>query len=86
MAATFYPALGILLFWVGLIVAIILFASYKKLYLVFYTVSVALYVFTAGFFIDVFDVGKVGVLLTLIFSAVIFMVLGAYLAKELHHE
>ena len=86
MAYGFYPFVGIGIFWIGLIVAIILFATYKKIYPVFSMVSVALYIFTASFMIDVFDLGKLAILSTLVFSAVIFMLLGYYLSQVLHLE
>ena len=78
-----YPILGWGVFWISFIVAIVLFSVYKKLSVIFYLVSVALYVFTAGFFMDVFDIGKFGILATLVFSAVVFMLLGFYLSKVL---
>jgi hypothetical protein len=48
--------------------------------------SVALYIFTASFMIDVFHLGKLAILATLVFSAVIFMVLGYYLSQVLYPE
>jgi len=81
---TFYPLLGGALFWISLVLAIILFSNYKKLYPVFYMVSIALYVFTVGFAIDVFDMAKTGILALLIFSAVLFMLLGNYFTRIMH--
>lgn len=80
----FYPALGWGIFWVSFVLAIILFAKYRRLYYVFYLISVALYIFTAGFLIDAFQLGRLGILTTLVFSAIVFMVLGYYLSKVLH--
>ncbi|MBS3089403.1 hypothetical protein J4461_00810 [Candidatus Pacearchaeota archaeon] len=82
----FYPILGWGVFWVGFILAIILFAKYKKLYPVFYMISVALYVFTAGFVIDVFNLGQIGILSILVLSALLFMFLGYYLSKAIKKE
>lgn len=76
-----YPILGWGTFWISFLVAIILFASYKKLYPVMYMVSISLYIFSTGFFIDVFELPKIGILMTLIFSACLFMVLGYYFSK-----
>jgi len=76
--AYWYPLMGWAVFWIGLIVAIVLFSSYKKIYSVFYLVSVSLYIFTVGFMIDVFKFGKGPILTTLVFSALLFMVLGYY--------
>jgi len=77
----FYQILGWGVFWISLILAIVLFSVYKKLYPVFYLISIALYIYTAGFMIDTFSFGKFGILTTLVVSAVIFMILGYYLSK-----
>jgi hypothetical protein len=86
MGFGFYPILGWGVFWIGFIVSIILFAKYKKLYPVLYLMAVALYIFTAGFAIDVFEFGKFGILITLVFSAVLSMMLGYYLSQVIHLE
>ncbi len=49
-----------------------------------YVISIALYVFTTGFMIDVFDIGKFGIVATLAFSAVGFMAIGYYFSKVFH--
>jgi hypothetical protein len=82
----FYPFLGWGLFWISLVAGIILFANYKKIYPLFYMISVALYVFTTGFAIDVYEIGKFGILTILVLSAVIFMILGTYFSKMIHGE
>jgi len=79
------PILGWGIFWITFVVAIILFAIYKKMYIIFYLISVSLYIFTAGFMIDAFDFGKLGILTTLLFSALVFIGLGFYLSKVLEH-
>lgn len=76
-----YIALGWGVFWISFLVAIILFASYKKLYPVLYMVSISLYIFSAGFLIDAFKLPKIGILITLIFSACLFMLIGYYFSK-----
>jgi hypothetical protein len=81
-----YPALGWFTFFVTFVVGIILYANFKKFYNIFYLISVALYVFTAGFMIDVFDFSKLGILLTLSASALIFMLLGYYLSTVFGSE
>ena len=83
MAGEWYPFLGWAVFWIGLILGIILFSIYKKIYPVFYVISILLYVFTAGFTIDVFDLGRLGILSVLVISAILFMSLGFYLSKVL---
>ena len=80
----FYPVLGWGVFWVSFIIGIILFIKYKKLYTILYLISIAFYIFTAGFTIDVFNFGQFGILAILVLSAVLFMLLGYYLSKVIH--
>jgi hypothetical protein len=82
----FYPVIGWGVFWISFIASIVLFSIYKKLYPVIYLISVALYVFTAGFAIDVFEFGRTAIQLTLLFSAILFMGLGYYLSIVLSSE
>jgi len=79
-----YPILGWGVFWIGLVISIVLFSIYKKLYPVIYLISIALYIFTIGFIIDVFELQETGVLVTLVVSAILFMALGFYLSKVIH--
>jgi hypothetical protein len=81
-----YPFLGWSVFIVGLIVAIIMFSNMKRLYPVMYVASIALYIFTAGFFMDVYDLSKGGILLVLVISAIIFMLLGWYFSRIFGHD
>ena len=81
-----YPILGWAVLWIGLVISIILMAINKKFYPVMYVVSVGLYIYTAGFIIDVFTLGSGGVLFVLIFSALVFMGLGYYLSKFVLEE
>lgn len=77
----FYEVIGWGVFWIALILAIILFSKYRKLSHVFYLCSVSLYIFTAGYMIDIFSFTRFGILTTLIFSAGMFMGLGYYLSQ-----
>ena len=70
------------IFFAGLMAAIILFAIKRKFYPVMYLVSIALYIFTIGFIIDIFDLSKNGVLLLLAFSALVFILLGFYFSHK----
>jgi len=79
----FYPILGWGIFWISFVVAIILYSIYRKLYTVIYLISVALYIFTAGFMIDAFELGRFGILTTLVVSAILFMLLGYYFSQVL---
>lgn len=82
----FYQVMGWLVFWISLVLAVILFGKYKKLYPVFYLLSVALYIYTAGYIIDIFSLGKLGILAILVVSAGIFMILGYYLSTVLKED
>lgn len=77
----FYEVIGWGVFWIALILAIVLFTKYRRLSHVFYLCSVSLYIFTAGYMIDIFSIGRLGILATLIISALIFMGLGYYLSQ-----
>jgi len=79
----FYGFLGWVIFWLTLVLGVIIFAKKRKYYPLFYLISAALYVYTAGFMIDVYNFGKLGILTTLVVSAVIFMIIGYYLSKVL---
>ena len=77
-----YPVVGFGAFWIGLVIAIILFAMKRKWYPIMYLISVCLYVFTISFVIDVFDIQKNGILALLALSAVLMIGLGMYLSKK----
>jgi len=77
-----YPYLGYGIFWIGLVVAIILYAMKRKWNPIMYLISVCLYIFTVGFVIDAFDLSKNGILLTLAFSALVMIGLGFYLSNK----
>lgn len=83
----FYEPIGWVVFWVSLILAIWLYVKYKKFSYLFYLISISLYVFTAGFMIDIYQFTKFGILGTLVVSAILFMILGWYLSQVLgDHE
>jgi uncharacterized membrane protein YvlD (DUF360 family) len=77
-----YPYLGYGIFWIGLVVAIILYAMKRKWNPIMYLISVCLYIFTVGFVIDAFDLSKNGILITLAFSALVMIGLGFYLSNK----
>ena len=70
------------IFSIALIASIVLFAVKRKFYPVFYLLSIATYVFTIGFVIDAFDLGKNSILLVLAFSAIVFIAIGAYFGNK----
>jgi len=70
------------IFFIGLVIAVIMFAVKRKFYPVMHLVSIATYIFTVGFIIDAFDFGKNGVLLMLAFSAVLFILLGFHFSTK----
>jgi len=77
-------AYGWSIFIFGLIAAIILFSIKKRFYPVMYLVSIATYIFTIGFVIEAFNLGKEWVLGLLALSAVVFISLGVYFSRK--HE
>lgn len=68
-------------FFIALIIGIILFIKSKHFYPVIYVASVWLYIFTAGFLIDAYTLGRFGILTVMIISAIVFMALGYYFSK-----
>ncbi len=77
-----YPFLGYGVFWIGLIVAIIIYIKKRKFYPLMYLISVALYIFTVGFVMDVFNFSRNQISLTLAFSAVLFIFLGRLITQS----
>jgi hypothetical protein len=78
-----YTYLGWPLFWICVVLSLVLLSKYKKVYPIFYMISVFLYIFSVSFMIDTFNIGEFGILFTLFISAIVFMVLGYYLSKVL---
>lgn len=76
-----YPILGGAVFWISLLAAILIYVFKRKFYPISYLISGALYVFTIGFVIDVFDLSKNWILFLLGLSSVIMILLGTYLAE-----
>ncbi|MBS3127554.1 hypothetical protein J4410_00220 [Candidatus Woesearchaeota archaeon] len=76
-----YPVLGVSIFWLGLVAAIILYAVMRKWYPMMYLISICLYIFTVGYVIDVFDLTKNFILLILAFSAAMMIFVGWYLSR-----
>ncbi len=76
-----YPFVGYGIFWVSLIVSIILYAVKRKWYPIMYLISIALYIFTLCFVIDVFELSKNWILLLLAFSALVMIYIGFYISK-----
>lgn len=82
----FYQFLGWSTFWIGLLISIILFIKYKKLYPIVYLLSICLYIFSVGFMIDIFKFGKLGIMISLIFSSILFILLGLYFSNMIEHK
>ncbi len=73
---------GGIVFWIGLIAAIILYANFRKFNHLLYLVSICVYVFTVGYVIEAFNLGKNGILGLLALSSVLMMGLGYYFMKK----
>jgi len=82
MASEWVSVLGWSIFFIGFIVAIILFASIKKFYPVMYLVAISTYIFTIGWAVDVFSWDKNARLLVLGFTSILFIALGFYFTKK----
>ena len=74
------------IFFIGLVVAVILFAVKRKFYPIMYLVSISIYIFLVGFIIDAFKFGKNGVLVMLALSAILFIGLGMYFGHKFKNE
>ncbi|HLC31676.1 MAG TPA: hypothetical protein VJK51_03335 [Candidatus Nanoarchaeia archaeon] len=81
--SSFLAPFGWGVFFIGLVVAIVLYAVRKRFYPVMYLISVSTYIFTVGFVIDAFDMEQNGILLMLALSAVIFILLGMYFSYKM---
>ncbi len=81
-----YPIVGWLIFFITFVAGIVLFIIYRKLYNIFYLIAISLYIFTISFMIDVFEFQELGILITLVTSAVLFMGLGYYLSMIFHKQ
>jgi hypothetical protein len=68
--------------WIGLVSVITTYVVKRKWYPLMYLISIALYIFTAVFIIDKFDVSKNWILLILVFSTVVMIWLGYYLSRK----
>ncbi len=77
-----YPILGYGAFWIGAIVSLILYLVKRKWYPIMYLISVALYIFTIGFVIDVFNLSKNWILGILALSATIMLGMGYYVSQR----
>ena len=84
MGYGFFPLIGTGVFWIGLVASIVLLVIYKRIYPVVYILFAGLYIFTVGFAIDVFELGKNAIILLLFFSALVFIALGYYFSKFSH--
>ena len=74
------------IFFIGLIAAIVLYSVYKRLSPVMYLISIATYIFTVGFVIDMFDFGKNGVVVILAVSAAFFIFLGWHFSQRVTRQ
>ncbi|MBI2574506.1 hypothetical protein HYV82_01330 [Candidatus Woesearchaeota archaeon] len=77
-----FQIVGFLVFWVALIAAIILYANFRKFSHIMYVISVSIYVFTVSYVVDVFSVGKNGIIMLLAFSSILMLGLGFYLKRR----
>lgn len=74
-------AVGILVYFVAIIVAAMYYYRYEKIYLIFHISAISTYVFAVFYTWDVFELNKNYVLGMLIVSTVIMVLLGKYFGK-----
>lgn len=74
-------AVGILVFIIALVIAIIYYVRYKKVYLIAFVASVATYVFAVFYTWDVFELHKNWILIILATSSFLMLFLGKYFSK-----
>jgi len=82
MAEIWLTSLGWGVFVLAVIIAIIIFSMKRKFYPIMFLLSIATYVYTIGFAIDKFSIGKNGILGLLIFSALLLILLGVYFSYK----
>ena len=71
-------AIGFLVYFIALIVAIIYYVSYRKFSIVLYVASISTLVFSIFYTIDVYDFNRHFILITLVISTIAFYILGQY--------
>lgn len=71
-------AVGIIVYFVAIIIAAIYYYRYKKLYLISHITAVSTYIFAVFYTWDVFELSKDLVLLMLVFSTGLMILLGKY--------
>jgi hypothetical protein len=78
MPATWSAGVGWFVFILGMIAGFYMFNRYKRLYTLFYLISICVYIFTIAYAIDVFSLGRGWILILLLLSAALFLLLGYY--------
>lgn len=78
-------AIGFLVYFIALIIAVIYYVSYRKFSLVLYVASISTLIFSIFYAIDVFDFSRHLIMLTLVISTAVFFMLGKYF-KNVNYE
>lgn len=78
MGADWSIGVGVLVYFIALIIAIILYILYRKYSLVVYIASISTLIFSIFYTIDVYSFSRNLILLTLIIATVAFFALGWY--------
>lgn len=74
-------AVGVLVYLIAIIIAVIYYLRYKKFSIVVFVASISTYVFAVFYTWDVFDLNKNWVLMILLISSIIMMILGKYFSS-----
>ncbi len=75
-------AVGWIIFFLSLVGSIIIYAIKRKGYPIMYLISIALYIFTVCYVIEIFKLSKLGILLLLSFSAIYMCFIGWFLSRD----
>jgi len=78
----FASALGWVVFFISIVIAVILFIRIRKFYPIMYLISISIYAFTVGLMIEVYMLSESMVLLLLVVSSFLMMLIGYYLKRR----
>jgi len=84
--SSWLSALGWGIFFLGLVASIIIFSVKRKFYPVMYLASIAIYIFTIGFMVDAFKLGKNWILILLVISSILFILAGVWFSYKFQRK
>lgn len=81
MEADWSIALGVVIFLIGIVAAIIYYLRYKKWFIILYVAALAVFIFSIFYTWDVLELKGFGVMLLLALSAGVMIFLGKHFSK-----